>query len=58
MCKEMPTDIENKCCKQERCLSKTNSFVNICLDKENLQTALRNFSDTYVFTPRYENKSM
>ena len=58
MCKEMPTDIENKCWKQKRCLSKANVFVNICINKENLQTAIRNSSDTYVFTPRYANRSM
>ena len=58
MCKEIPTDIENKCCKQKRCLSKTNVFVNICINKKNLQTAIRNLSNTYVFTPRYANKSM
>ena len=28
------------------------------IDKENLQTAIRNLSHTYVFTPRYPNKSM
>ena len=33
-------------------------FVNMCIDKENLQTAIRNLSDTYVFTPRYASKSM
>ena len=56
--KEMLTDIKNKCCKQKRCLSRTNVFVNMCIDKDNLQTAIRNLSNTYVFTPRYANKSM
>ena len=58
MCKEMLTNIENKWSKQKLCLSKANVFVNIFIDKENLQTAIRNLSYTYLFTPRYANKSM
>ena len=42
MCKEIPMDIEKKSWKQTRYLSKTNVYVNICIDKENLQTAIRN----------------
>ena len=58
MCKEMLTNIENKWSKQKLCLSKANVFVNIFIDKENLQTAIRNLSYTSVFKPRYANKSM
>ena len=42
----MLADTENKCCKQ-KCLSKTNVFVNTCISKENPETAI-NLSDTYV----------
>ena len=54
----MPTRTENKCCKQVVCRSKTTVFENICLDQENVQTAIRNLSDSFVFTPMYENNAM
>ena len=58
MCKEMLANIENKWSKQKHCLSKANVSVYICIDKKNLQTAIRNLSYTYLFTSRYANKSV
>ena len=58
LCQEMPTAKENKCCKKRHCISRSNVFKNICIDKENLETAIRSLSDTYVFTPYYSNRSM
>ena len=58
-CREMPTDKERVCCKQRRlCTSRTNAFNNICIESENLSTAIRNMADTYVFTPVYDNRAM
>ena len=57
-CQEMPTVSESKCCMQSICRSLTLVFKNICLDRENIQTAIRNLADTFVFTPMYENKAM
>ena len=35
------------------------SFLkHFCLDRENIQTAIRNLADTFVFAPMYENKAM
>ena len=58
MCQEMPTKAENRCCRQVLCRSTTAVFTNICLDKENVQTSIRNLSDSFVFTPMYENNAM
>ena len=57
-CREMPTANENNCCMQLMCRSLTLIFKNISLDIENIQTAIRNLADTFVFTPMYENKAM
>lgn len=46
MCKEMLANIENNWSKQKHCLSKAKVFVYICIDKKNLQTAIRNLSYT------------
>ena len=46
--KEMPTDIENKCCKQKRCLSRTNVFVNMCIDKEIYPIPMYLHQDTQI----------
>ena len=54
----MPTTNENKFCVQPICLSLALVFKNICLDRENIQTAIRNLADTFVFTPMYENNAM
>ena len=57
-CREMPTDKERRCCGQHHlCRSRTQDFRNICIDSENLATAIRNLSDTYVFTPVYDNRA-
>ena len=58
-CREMPSDKERVCCKQRRlCRSRTLAFQNICLDSDNLATAIRSLADTYVFTPTYDNRAM
>ena len=58
-CREMPTDKERVCCKERRiCRSKSGVFGNICLDSDNLSTAIRSHADTYVFTPTYDNRAM
>lgn len=58
-CREMPTDKERVCCKEKRhCRSKSKAFHNICLESDNLSTAIRSLADTYVFTPTYDNRSM
>lgn len=58
-CQEMPTDKERVCCKERRlCQSNKLAFQNICLDSDNLGTAIRSLADTYVFTPTYDNRAM
>lgn len=57
-CQQMPSREENKCCGQRMCRSESHVFKNICIDRENVSTAIRNMADTYVFTPVYENKAM
>ncbi len=58
-CQEMPTDKERLCCGERRiCRSKINTFMMICIDSDNLGTAIRNLADTYVTTPTYDNRSL
>ena len=58
-CHPMPTDKEQVCCKERRhCRSRTGQFQSICVDSDNLSTAIRILADTYVFTPTYDNRAM
>lgn len=58
-CREMPTDKERICCKQRRlCMSRTNIFHTICLESDNISTAIRSLADTHVFTATYNNRAM
>ena len=57
-CREMLTVIESKFFMQPIYRSVTLAFKNICLGRENIQTAIRNLADIFVFTPMYENKVM
>jgi len=57
-CIFMPTSRENKCCELVNCRSKTHVLKNICLYKENVETAIRSISSIYVFQPKYDNRSM
>ena len=58
-CRVMPTTKEQVCCKDKKlCKAKSNTFYNICLESDNLATAIRNMADTYIFTPTYDNRSM
>ncbi len=58
-CREMHTDKERACCKEKwLCRSKTSIFHNICIESDNLSTAIRSLGDTYVFTATYDNRAM
>lgn len=58
-CREMPTDKEKVCCKERQlCRGRSGPFQNICVDSDNLATAIRSLADTYVFTPVYDNRGM
>ena len=58
-CQEMPTDKERTCCKERRLYrSKSGIFQNICLDADNISTAVWSNAETYVFTPTYDNRAM
>ena len=57
-CKNMDTDEERVCCKQSQCTSTTNRFKFICLDKENVETGIRNFTTTFAETAIYNNRGM
>lgn len=44
-CKPMPQEIENKCCKQKKCITFSSRFSKICLDPDVLELCIRNTSD-------------
>ena len=44
-CRPMPQDIENKCCKQKKCITYSSRFAKICLDPDVLELCIRNTSD-------------
>ena len=45
LCRPMPQAIENKCCKQRKCITTTSRFAKLCLDPDVLELAIRNAGD-------------
>ena len=57
-CREMPTDIEKKCCKprrNQRCISLTGEFARLCLDNMVLEIAMRVHEDLVADDPARNN---
>ncbi|XP_028412497.1 uncharacterized protein LOC114535334 [Dendronephthya gigantea] len=44
-CRPMPQEIENRCCKQKKCITLTSRFAKLCLDPDVLELCIRNRSD-------------
>ena len=44
-CRPMPQQVENKCCKQKKCITLTSRFSKLCLDPDVLELCIRNRSD-------------
>ena len=44
-CVEMPTEIENKCCKRKNCLTNSFEFKKYCLDKQILELHIKARAD-------------
>ena len=58
-CVLMPTSVENKFCEQRvLCRSKTQVFANVCVDRQNVETAIKNIADAFVATARFDNKAL
>ena len=45
LCRPMPQTVENKCCKQSKCITTTSHFVKLCLDPDVLEMCIRNTGD-------------
>ena len=44
-CRPMPQEIENKCCKNKKCITLTSRFTKLCLDVDVLELCIRNRAD-------------
>lgn len=44
-CRPMPQEIENKCCKQKKCITNSSRFAKLCLDPDVLELCIRNTGD-------------
>lgn len=45
LCRPMPQAVENKRCKQARCITTTSRFAKLCLDPDVLEMCIRNTGD-------------
>ena len=45
LCRPMPQVIENKCCKQSKCITTTSHFAKLCLDPDVLEMCIRSTGD-------------
>jgi hypothetical protein len=51
-CRNMPTAKEEVCCKEKKnCRAKSMAFHNICIESDNLSTAIWNMADTMYSHP-------
>ena len=50
LCRPMPQVIENKCCKQAKCITTTSHFAKLCLDPDALEMAEFILEDGKVVT--------
>ena len=44
-CRPMSQEVENKCCKQRRCITLSQRFAKLCLDPDVLELCVRNRAD-------------
>ena len=44
-CRPMPQEVENKCCKQTKCITNSSRFAKLCIDPDVLELCIRNTSD-------------
>ena len=54
-CRPMPQQVENKCCKQKKCITLTSRFAKLCLDPDVLELCIRNRS--YIRNDREDNST-
>ena len=45
LCRPMPQAVENKCCRQTKCVTTTSRFEKLCLDTDVLELCIRNMGD-------------
>ena len=44
-CRPMPQEVENKCCRQKKCITYSSRFAKLCLDRDVLELCIRNTRD-------------
>lgn len=44
-CRPMPQEVENKCCGQKKCITRSSRFTKLCLDPDVLELCIRNTGD-------------
>ena len=52
-CREMPTPQENVCCRKRPCVSTSDSFAQLVLQRDVLSIAIVHRADHYVTEPEY-----
>lgn len=57
VCRRMPTEEENVCCKKRTCVTSYIMFNTVCLDREVLQLAIRARCDIQADEPDYSTQS-
>lgn len=57
-CREMPTEVENKCCGKIHCLRERHLFSKYCLDVDYLRQSIRERSDYRAERFEFTNRSL
>ena len=57
VCRPMPNEEENKCCKKLRCVTSFVTFQNVCTDRDVLVMAIRGRCDIRAEEPDYSTGS-